>query len=99
MSYLYNGVPEKEIPRLANKAFNSINPGGFYIIHDFMVENDRNGPHLAALWQLQHLAFTPTAKSLTPNWVSHILKDVGFTNIINKVLIPGMTRVLWGTKP
>ena len=34
----YNGVPEKEIPRLANKAFNSINPGGFYIIHDFMVE-------------------------------------------------------------
>lgn len=99
MSYLYNGVPEKEIPRLANKAFNSINPGGFYIIHDFMVENDRNGPHLAALWQLQHLAFTPTAKSLTPNWVSHILKDVGFTNIINKVLIPGMTRVLCGTKP
>ena len=64
-----------------------------------MVENDRNGPHLAALWQLQHLAFTPTAKSLTPNWVSHILKDVGFTNIINEVLIPGMTRVLWGTKP
>ena len=99
MSYLYNGVPEKEIPRLANKAFNAINSGGFYIIHDFMVENDRNGPHLAALWQLQHLAFTPTAKSLTPNWVSHILKDVGFTNIINKVLIPGMTRVLWGTKP
>ena len=99
MSYLYNGVPEKEIPTLANKAFNAINSGGFYIVHDFMVENDRNGPHLAALWQLQHLAFTPTAKSLTPNWVSHILKDVGFTNIINKVLIPGMTRVLWGTKP
>ena len=99
MSYLYNGVPEKEIPRLANKAFNTINSGGFYIIHDFMVENDRNGPHLAALWQLQHLAFTPTAKSLTPKWVSHILKDVGFTNIINEVLIPGMTRVLWGTKP
>ena len=99
MSYLYNGVPEKEIPILANKAFNAINSGGFYIVHDFMVENHRNGPHLAALWQLQHLAFTPTAKSLTPNWVSHILKDVGFTNIINKVLIPGMTRVLWGTKP
>lgn len=99
MSYLYNGVPEKEIPRLANKAYNTMNHGGFYIIHDFMVENDRNGPHLAALWQLQHLAFTPTAKSLTPNWVSHILKDVGFTNINNEVLIPGMTRVLWGTKP
>ena len=72
----------KEIPKLANKAFETITPGGLYIIHDFMVEDDRNSPHLAALWQLQHLAFTPTAKSLTPNWVSSILEDVGFNNII-----------------
>jgi 2-polyprenyl-3-methyl-5-hydroxy-6-metoxy-1,4-benzoquinol methylase len=99
MSYLYNGVPGKEIPKLANKAFETITPGGLYIIHDFMVEDDRNSPHLAALWQLQHLAFTPTAKSLTPNWVSSILEDVGFNNIINKVLVPGMTKVLWATKP
>ena len=40
-----------------------------------MVEDDRNGPHLAALWQLQHLAFTPTAKSITPSWVSKVKKS------------------------
>ena len=99
MSYLYNGVPGKEIPKLANKAFNIINSGGIYIVHDFMVEDDRNGPHLAALWQLQHLAFTPTAKSITPSWVSKVMKDSGFYKIVNNELIPGMTKIVYGKKP
>jgi len=99
MSYLYNGVPGIEIPKLASKAFSVINSGGFYVVHDFMVEDDRNGPHLAALWQLQHLAFTPTAKSITPSWVSKVLKEQGFINIKNDVLIPGMTKIVWGVKP
>ena len=99
MSYLYNGVPGIEIPKLASKAFSVINSGGFYVVHDFMVEDDRNGPHLAALWQLQHLAFTPTAKSITPSWVSKVLKEQGFIKIKNHVLIPGMTKIVWGVKP
>ena len=99
MSYLYNGVPGESIPALAQKAYNVMHPGGIYIVHDFMVENDRSGPHLAALWQLQHLAFTPTAKSITPKWVADIMQDVGFLKIKEKVLIPGMTKVLWGKKP
>jgi len=99
MSYLYNGVPGKEIPKLANEAFNIMNSGGIYIVHDFMVEDNRNGPHLAALWQLQHLAFTPTAKSITPSSVTKIMEDTGFSKITNKVLIPGMTKVVWGEKP
>jgi len=99
MSYLYNGVPGIEIPKLASKAFNVINSGGFYVVHDFMVEDDRNGPHLAALWQLQHLAFTPTAKSITPNWVSNVLKEHGFIKVKNEILIPGMTKIVWGMKP
>jgi SAM-dependent methyltransferase len=99
MSYLYNGVPGDEIPKLATKAFSVIKPGGIYIIHDFMVEDDRNGPHLAALWQLQHLAFTPTAKSITPSWVTKVMKDAGFSEISNNILIPGMTKIVWGKKP
>jgi 2-hydroxy-4-(methylsulfanyl)butanoate S-methyltransferase len=98
MSYLYNGVPGESIPELARQAYRVMNPGGIYIVHDFMVKNDRSGPHLAALWQLQHLAFTPTAKSITPKWVSGIMQDAGFLEIKENVLIPGMTKVLWGNK-
>ena len=98
MSYLYNGVPGESIPKLAKHAYNVIKPGGLYVVHDFMVEDDRSGPHLAALWQLQHLAFTPSAKSITPSFVSSIMENAGFSGINIKVLIPGMTKVLWGTK-
>lgn len=99
MSYLFNGVPGDAIPELARHAFDVMTPGGLYVVHDFMVEDDRSGPQLAALWQLQHLAFTPAAKSITPGWVSGVLEGAGFTDIQIDVLIPGMTKVVWGRKP
>ena len=98
MSYLTNGVPGESIPQLAQKAYEVLKPNGLYVVHDFMVEDDRSGPHLAALWQLQHLAFTPTAKSITPSYVSSIMEESGFSDINVNVLIPGMTKVLWGKK-
>jgi ubiquinone/menaquinone biosynthesis C-methylase UbiE/predicted transcriptional regulator len=99
MSYLFNGVPGEEIPKLICKAKSVMNNGGIFIIHDFMVEDDRNGPHLAALWQLQHLAFTPTAKSITPKWISKTLVESGFSDIFCDNLIPGMTKVIRAIKP
>ncbi|MEC9346929.1 MAG: methyltransferase [Pseudomonadota bacterium] len=99
MSYLYNGVPGEDIPGLARHAFEVLNPGGLYIVHDFMVDDDRKGPTLAALWQLQHMAFTPAAKSITPTWVSGLMEGVGFERIRSFELIPGMTRVVLGYKP
>jgi len=56
MSYLFSGVPGKEVPRLVKYAFDCLAPGGRFLVHDFMVEDDRSGPVLAALWQLQHMA-------------------------------------------
>ena len=99
ISYLFNGVPGEAIPELARHAYDVTKPGGLYIVHDFMVENDRSGPPLAALWQLQHLAFTPAAKSITPSWVSGVMEGAGFIDIDVGVLIPGMTKVVWGRKP
>jgi predicted O-methyltransferase YrrM len=99
MSYLFNGVPGEAIPELARHAFEVLKPGGLYVVHDFMVEDDRSGPQLAALWQLQHLAFTPAAKSITPSWVSGVMEGAGFVDINVDVLIPGMTKVVWGRKP
>jgi len=52
MSYLFSGVPGVEVPRLVQYAFDSLVPGGKFLVHDFMVNDDRTGPVLAALWQL-----------------------------------------------
>jgi SAM-dependent methyltransferase len=98
MSYLFNGVPGDAIPDLTRRAFSSLRNGGHFLVHDFIVNDDRSGPPLAALWQLQHLAFTPAAKSLTPTWIAGMMEGVGFTEVKTHSLIPGMTRLMHGRK-
>jgi 2-hydroxy-4-(methylsulfanyl)butanoate S-methyltransferase len=98
MSYLFNGVPGTAIPDLTRRAFASLNPGGHFLVHDFIVDDDRSGPTLAALWQLQHLAFTPAAKSLTPTWLAGLMEGVGFTDVSTQPLIPGMTKLMHARK-
>ncbi len=99
MSYLFSGVPEDALPVLTDNSWNSLAPGGHIMIHDFMVEDDRQGPHLAALWQLQHMAFTPDAHSVTPGWLRRQLAEIGFIDIQEEEMVPGLTRLLRARKP
>jgi precorrin-6B methylase 2 len=92
MSYLLSGIPEDEISRVIEYAFECLSEGGHLIVHDFMVEDDRTGPQLAALWQLQHMAFTPEARSVTPGWLKEQMSAVGFQDIREDEVVPGMTR-------
>lgn len=99
MSYLFSGIPGTEVPRLVDKAFDCLAPGGSFMVHDFMVENDRTGPPMAALWQLQHMAFTPDARSVTPGWLRTCLEEAGFVDIQEDEMIPGLTRLIHARKP
>lgn len=99
MSYLLSGIPGDRIGGLFAQAFESLNPDGVIMIHDFMVEPDRQGPTLAALWQLQHMAFTPDARSIMTSDVANGLKTAGFTATEVMDLIPGMTKLVVGRKP
>eukprot|EP00040_Diaphanoeca_grandis_P022844 m.123420 g.123420 ORF g.123420 m.123420 type:complete len:406 (-) comp28987_c0_seq1:171-1388(-) len=99
MSYLSSSVPGDTLEPLYKKAFDATRSGGVIYIHDFMVENDRNGPPLAALWALQHMVFTPGAKSLTPDFITKTLEAAGWTDVRVKDLIPGMTKVAIAKKP
>lgn len=99
MSYLFSGIPGVEVPRLVKYAFDCLAPGGKLLVHDFMVEDDRTGPVLAALWQLQHMAFTPDAHSITAGWLKAEMKKVGFVDIQDDQTIPGLTHLVHARKP
>jgi len=99
MSYLFSGVPGEEVPRLVQYAFDSLVPGGKFLVHDFMVNDDRTGPVLAALWQLQHMAFTPDAHSVTAGWLKAEMKKVGFIDIQDIQIIQGLTQLVHARKP
>lgn len=99
MSYLFSGVPDTSHEGLIARAFDHLAPGGVFLVHDFMVEEDRTGPKNAALWQLQHTAFTPHARSLDDAWIARALKAGGFVNVEVKPMIPGMTMLAKGQRP
>lgn len=99
MSYLFSGVPGDTIPGLVKRAMETLTPDGRFIVHDFMVDDSRTGPKLAALWQLQHVAFNPQAKSITSGWVRALMEAAGFVDIQVGEMIPGMTMMVHGRKP
>lgn len=99
MSYLFSGVPVDAIPDLCAEAARVIKPGGIVAVHDFMVQDDRTGPPLAALWQLQHMVFTPDGIGLTPSYVRDTLMAAGFEITDSGDLIPGMTKAIVARKP
>lgn len=99
MSYLFSGVPGETHARLIQQAYDVLNPGGVILIHDFVVKADRSGPPLAALWQLQHTAFTPEARSLDAGWLTGALETGGFKDVGIRTMIPEMTMLAMGVKP
>lgn len=98
MSYLFSGVPGEFHEALITRAFRHLAPGGRLLIHDFVVETGRNGPKLAALWQLQHTAFTPKARSLDDGWLASRISEAGFSSVSVDPMIPGMTMLAMGVK-
>ena len=98
MSYLFSGVSGEAHGMLVKQAYEVLAPGGSLIVHDFMVEDDRSGPPLAALWALQHLVFTPGAVSITPAFVGGLMSEAGFVDVEVSELVPGMTKVVRARK-
>jgi len=99
MSYLFSGVPGDEHENLLRGAYDRLVPGGRLLLHDFIVSADRTGPKLAALWQLQHTAFTPEARSLDDEWLQAKLEETGFAGVTVAPMIPGMTMLAEAVKP
>jgi predicted O-methyltransferase YrrM len=99
MSYLLSGVPDHAHEALFTRAFAHLAPGGLLMIHDFVVDADRSGPKNTALWQLQHTAFTPEARSIADDWLERRLVAAGFKDVLVEVLIPGMTKIATGRRP
>jgi SAM-dependent methyltransferase len=99
MSYLLSGLPDHTHEALLARARDHLAPGGRLLVHDFIVDEDRSGPKNTALWQLQHTAFTPEARSLSDGWLAERMRAAGFERVEVGPLIPGMTKLATGHRP
>jgi cyclopropane fatty-acyl-phospholipid synthase-like methyltransferase len=98
LSYLMSAVAGAAIPRLARLAYDALRPGGQLLVHDFFVDDDRQGPRGAALWFVLFL-FNADAVSLTPGDLTAALAASGFTDVTVRDVIPGLTRLAIARKP
>jgi len=99
MSYLLSGVAAEMHASLFEQAFAALKPGGRLLVHDFIVDAGRDGPRLTALWQLQHTAFTPHARSLDDGWLRDALEKAGFEVRDIRPMIPELTMIAEAVKP
>jgi len=98
MSYLMSGIPDHTHEPLLARAVRHLAPGGRLLIHDFIVDADLAGPKNTALWQLQHTAFTPEARSLDDRWLADRMRAAGLEEVQVAQLIPGMTKLAVGRR-
>ena len=95
LSYLLSAVAGSDIQPLLRRASAVLSgSGGLLLLHDFMLDDDRLGPELAALWFLQYLAERTDAVSFTAADLRRELDGLGFRQVTEESLIPGVTKLL-----
>jgi hypothetical protein len=94
LSYLLSALGADEMDTVLGKAHDSLRPGGLLVVHDFMLDDDRPGPALAALWFLQYVAYRGDAVSFSAGELGDRLRAHGFGASSCRSLIPDITTVL-----
>lgn len=94
LSYLLSAVKRRDIPTLFERSHRSLRPGGRLIIHDFMLDDDEQGPALAAQWFLVCLTSEPDATSFSAAQLIESLLEHGFVNASCQTLIPEITKTV-----
>ena len=72
--------------------------GELVLVHDFMVDNAREGPPFAAWYLLGSIFDNPDAACLTPAYVEGVLRRAGFIVQPAEVMLPGITMLTRATK-
>ena len=99
MSYLLSAVAAGRVDDLLRRARQAASPGARLLLHDFMLDDDRTGPAVAALWLLNAVTIDPDVASLTPAWLADQVRGAGFEGAELCHVITGITRLLVARNP
>ena len=98
MSYLWSAVGEDDVAVLARRVMDTLPAGGLVLVHDFMVDNAREGPPFAAWYLLGSIFDNPNAVCLTPSYVEGALREAGLDVEPTEIMLPGITMLTKANK-
>jgi SAM-dependent methyltransferase len=80
-SHIYHGEGPDGCRALLGKAVSALNPGGRLFIHEFILNDRRDGPLFPALFSLNMLVNTPEGRSYSESELRGMLRDAGVSEI------------------
>jgi len=82
LSQILHGDSPSECEETVKKAASVLEPGGMIIVHDFILNNRKDGPLFPALFSLNMLLGTDGGQAYSENEIMLMLEKAGFTNIV-----------------
>ena len=98
MSYVWSAIGEEDIAVLARRTAAALPSGGLVLVHDFMVDDAREGPPFAAWYLLGSIFDNPKAVCLTPSYVEGVLRQAGLDVEQTEIMLPGITTLTKASK-
>ena len=63
LSHILHGEGPEECRGIVRKAADALEPGGVFLVHEFILDDAKDGPHYPALFSLNMLLGTPAGRS------------------------------------
>ena len=80
-SLIYHDWSPEECKFLTQKSFDSLEPGGRIIIHEWLFNNEKTGSYAAAAYNALMLLWCPQGQQYSGRELTQMLSDAGFIDI------------------
>ena len=81
MSHILHGESAEDCLRIIEKAFQSLNPGGVVVIHEFILDDTLDRPLFPVLFSLNMLLGTDGGRAYSQAQLADMLETAGFVDV------------------
>lgn len=100
LSHILHSNSYEECEKCIQKTAEALIPGGLLLIHDFILNDEKDGPEFPALFSLNMLLGTDGGRSYSEQEITSMLENAGLTDISRHTFnSPNDSSIMAATKP
>jgi hypothetical protein len=97
LSHILHSLGPEECQNLINKTAAAMEPGGLFLIHEFILNNSKDAPEFPALFSLNMLINNPKGRSYSEEELHFMLAHAGLKNITRHTFQgPNDSAIIYG---